>query len=277
MTYDSSRVWFITGASTGFGRAIARAALAAGNRVVATARDTTALADLASDPKVLALHLDVTDQATIDDAVRDALGAFGRIDVLVNNAGYGLRGAIEELDDADLRKQFDTNVFGVLAVTRAVLPTMRQQGSGLILQMSSVGGVTVALGGAAYAGTKFALEGLSEALAAEVAYFGIKVVLVEPGPFRTDFAGRSIRWAEPLAAYEPVLDAERTRFDAQDGQQPGDPDRAAEVILTIADMAEPPLRVPLGPQSFDRIRAALTARLAALDEIEPLARDTSYR
>lgn len=274
----TSKVWLITGASTGFGRSITTAALAAGHRVVATARDTATLADIGaeSEDKLLTLRLDVTDGATIDAAVGSALDAFGRIDVLVNNAGYGLRGALEELDEADLRAQFDTNVFGALAVTRAVLPIMREQGDGLILQMSSVGGVTPALGGSAYAGTKFALEGVSEALAAEVAPFGIKVVLIEPGPFRTDFAGRSIRWATPMPAYEPVLGEERTRFDAQDGRQPGDPDRGARVILHIADMVDPPLRVPLGPQAFDRIRAALSTRLADLDALEPLARDTSY-
>ena len=249
---------------------------AAGHRVVATARDIVSIADVDGVKNLLTLRLDVTDTDTIDAAVNEAITAFGRIDVLVNNAGYGLRGAIEELDDADLRAQFDTNVFGVLAVTKAVLPIMRTQGSGLIMQMSSVGGVTPALGGAAYAGTKFALEGLSEALAAEVAHFGIKVVLIEPGPFRTDFAGRSIRWADPIAAYEPVLGAERTRFDAQDGRQPGDPDRGAQVVLRVAEMSDPPLRVPLGPQAFDRIRAALTTRLADLDTLEPLARDTSY-
>ncbi|RMI27985.1 oxidoreductase [Nocardia stercoris] len=273
-----NQVWLVTGTSSGFGRAIANAVLAAGGRVVATARDTAALKDIHehAPDRVLPLRVDVTDPATITAAVDVAVAHFGRIDVLVNNAGYGYRGAIEESSDRDLRDLMETNVFGLIAVTKAVLPVMRAQGSGHIVQMSSVGGVRARLGGAPYALTKFAVEGLSEGMSYELAPFGIGVTIVEPGPFRTDFAGRSVRWADPLPAYEPVMAAERTRFEAQNGAQPGDPDRAAAAILRAVAMDPPPLRLPLGPESFAGIRATLTERLAELDELESWAADTGF-
>lgn len=272
------RVWFVTGASTGLGRAQARAALAHGDRVVATARDVGAVKDLvdAAPGRALALPLDVTDSGSAREAVRAALDAFGRIDVLVNNAGYGLRGAIEDIDETELRRQFETNVFGVLTVTRAVLPAMRRQRSGHIVQLSSVGGVVAMLGGAAYAGTKFALEGLSEGLAAEVAHLGIKVTIVEPGPFRTDFAGRSIVWAVPSDDYAPVMVPAKERFDVWDGTQPGDPMKAAAAVIAVVEMDEPPLRLPLGPEAFDRIRDRLDSRIRELDEVEAIGRPTDF-
>ncbi|RTL66978.1 MAG: SDR family NAD(P)-dependent oxidoreductase [Pseudonocardiaceae bacterium] len=275
---SDEKVWFVTGTSTGFGRLIAQEALAAGDRVVATARDPRSLDDLvaAAPDRVRAVALDVTDPAAVTAAVAEAVDAFGRIDVLVNNAGYGLRGAIEEFTDDQLRQVFETNVFGLLAVTRAVLPTMRAQGSGLIVQMSSVGGVTSRLGSTAYAGTKFAVEGLSEGLATEVAHLGIKVVICEPGPFRTDFAGRSIRWSEPMDAYAPVLGPERERFAAEDGRQPGDPLAAAKVIVGLAREEDPPLRLPMGGAAFRRIREHLTTRLADLDAVAPLGLELDY-
>ena len=275
---DDRKVWFVTGTSTGFGRLIAEEALAAGDLVVATARDPRSVDDLAAaaPDRVRALALDVTDGPAVTKAVAEAVEAFGRIDVLVNNAGYGLRGAIEEFTDAELRQVFETNVFGLLAVTRAVLPTMRAQGSGLIVQMSSVGGVTSRLGGTAYAGTKFAVEGLSEGLAAEVAHLGIKVVICEPGPFRTDFAGRSIRWSQPMEAYAPVLGPERERFAAEDGNQPGDPLAAAKVIVGLARAENPPLRLPMGHAAFRRIRETLTTRLADLDVVAPLGLELDH-
>ena len=272
------RVWFITGTSSGFGREIARAALDAGDRVVATARRVAGLADLVDQApdRVRAVALDVTDPVAVRAAVDVAVAEFGRIDVVVNNAGYGSRGALEELSDEQVRAQFDVNVFGVLDVLRAVLPVMRGQRSGHVVQMSSVGGVTTTLGGAAYAATKFALEGLSEALALEVAPLGIRVTLVEPGPFRTDFAGRSAAHGEPIEDYALILDPARERFLAQDGRQPGDPVRAAQAVVDLVGMDEPPLRLPLGAAAFDRIRAQLATRLADLDAVEPLGRDTDF-
>ncbi|PSR57944.1 MULTISPECIES: oxidoreductase [Nocardia] len=277
MTTD--HVWFITGTSSGFGRAIAEAVLADGGSVVATARKTESLAELRdrAPERVLVAQLDVTDPASITAAVEEARVRFGRIDVLVNNAGYGLRGALEECDDEQLRALMETNVWGLISVTKAVLPLMRAQRSGHIVQLSSVGGVRARLGGTPYALSKFAVEGLSEGLSYEVAPFGIKVTIVEPGPFRTDFAGRSIQWAESMPEYAPVFAEERERFQAQDGAQPGDPARAAAAVLRAVAMDEPPLRLPLGPEAFAGIRATLTQRLADLDELEPWAADTGFR
>lgn len=277
MTTD--HVWFITGTSSGFGRAIAEAVLADGGSVVATARKTESLAELRdrAPERVLVAQLDVTDPASITAAVEEARVRFGRIDVLVNNAGYGLRGALEECDDEQLRALMETNVWGLISVTKAVLPLMRAQRSGHIVQLSSVGGVRARLGGTPYALSKFAVEGLSEGLSYEVAPFGIKVTIVEPGPFRTDFAGRSIQWAESMPEYAPIFAEERERFQAQDGAQPGDPARAAAAVLRAVAMDEPPLRLPLGPEAFAGIRATLTQRLADLDELEPWAADTGFR
>lgn len=270
-------VWLITGASAGFGRAIALEAARRGDQVVATARDVAALDDLVREhPGVVTARLDVTDTATIRAACDTALREFGRLDVLVNNAGYGLRGAVEEWDLAEFDAQWSTNVTGPVLTTRAVLPTMRQQRSGWIVQLSSVGGVTSALGGSAYATTKFALEGLSEGLAAEVSGFGVDVTLLEPGPFRTEFAGRSTRWSRQLPAYAEVLAQPYARFRDQHDRQPNSPERAAEIIVDLAHAEQRPLRLPMGPESFDRIRAALTQRLADLPALEEIARDTAY-
>lgn len=278
----AGRVWLITGTSSGFGRAIARVALERGHRVVATARRVEDVADLASQApeqepeRVRVAALDVTDPAAVRAAVDLAVAEFGRIDVVVNNAGYGSRGAFEEFTEAQVRDQFEVNVFGAFAVTRAVLPVMRVQGSGHVIQMSSLAGVRSALGGSVYSATKFALEGMSEGLAAEVADLGIKVTMIEPGPFRTDFAGRSPARAEPMPAYAEVLDESRARFAALHGTQPGDPERAARIVVDVADLADPPLRLPLGPSAFDSIRQTLAARRAELDAVEPLGRDTDF-
>jgi NAD(P)-dependent dehydrogenase (short-subunit alcohol dehydrogenase family) len=271
-------VWFITGTSTGLGRALAQEVIADGDRLVATARDTRTLDDLVAlaPDRVRALPVDVTDPTAVRLAVDTALKDFGRIDVLVNNAGYALRGALEELSETELRRQFDTNVFGALDVTRAVLPAMRAQRSGCIVQMSSVGGVLATLGGTAYAGTKFALEGLSEGLAAEVAHLGIHVLIVEPGPFRTDFTGRSVRWADPIDDYRSALDPAKEQFLAMHGTQPGDPARAARAIITATRMDDPPLRLPLGANAVDRIRERLQQRLREVDTVEPLGRPTDF-
>ncbi|MFG2793497.1 oxidoreductase [Streptomyces sp. NPDC048419] len=273
-----AKVWFITGTSTGLGRALAEEVIADGHRLVATARDTSTLDDLVAQApdRVRALPLDVTDPAAVRLAVDTAVKEFGGIDVLVNNAGYALRGALEEVSDTELRRQFDTNVFGALDVTRAVLPTLRAQRSGCIVQISSVGGVMATLGGTAYAGTKFALEGLSEGLAAEVAPFGIHVLIVEPGPFRTDFTGRSVRWADPIDDYRSALDPAKKQFQAMHGTQPGDPARAARAVITATQMEKPPLRLPLGANAVDRIRERLQQRLQEVDTVESLGRPTDF-
>lgn len=268
-----AKVWLVTGASRGLGRAIAEAAQAQGDIVVATARDTASIAGSFAH----ALPLDVRQQASIDDAVAESIRAHGRIDVLVNNAGHGLVGAVEELTDDDLRYLLDVNLLGVLRVTRAVLPHMRERGGGHVVQMSSVGGVVANPGHAAYAATKFALEGLSEALAGEVAPWGIRVTIVEPGPFRTEFAGRSMHHATPIAAYaETSAGRMRDRFAAMDGRQPNDPDKAALAILAAVEDPTSPLRLPLGPDTVDRINDKLTGQLADVERCAEVARATLY-
>ncbi|WP_244231272.1 SDR family NAD(P)-dependent oxidoreductase [Saccharomonospora piscinae] len=265
----------MTGAGSGLGRAVAEAARAQGDRVVATARDTSVLADFDD-----ALTLDVHNPRSVDAAVAETIHRHERIDVLVNNAGHGLVGAVEELSDDDLRTVLETNVFGVLRTTRAVLPHLRAARSGHIVQMSSVGGVVANPGHAAYATSKFALEGMSEALAAEVAPWGIRVTLVEPGPFRTQFAGRSMRYSTPLDVYADTPAGQlRQRFAEQDGRQPNDPAQAARHILSAVDDPAPPLRLPLGPEAADRIREKLLAQTAELDALNtrsPSIRDTRF-
>jgi NAD(P)-dependent dehydrogenase (short-subunit alcohol dehydrogenase family) len=280
MNAGTARRWFITGAGAGFGRTIAEAALDRGDAVVVTARTPAALDDLAATApdRVLALPLDVTDHDQVASAVAAAV-ASGGVDVLVNNAGHGLVGAVEELTDADLRALLEVNVLGPMALTRALLPHLRERGSGHIVQMSSVGGVIGNPGHAAYAMTKFALEGLSEALAGEVAPF------VEPGPFRTAFAGRSMRFSAANPAYAGTPAGQlRARMADQDGRQPGDPVRAARVIVDQVHGAdhgglggEPtPLRLPLGENAVRRIGVRLRERLAELDGVADLARSADF-
>ena len=273
-----AKVWLVTGASSGLGRAVAGAVQARGRAgqgdiVVATARDTAAIADDFAD----VLRVDVRDQATVDAAVEHTIRTHGRVDVLVNSAGHGLVGAVEELSDSDLRQVLDVNLLGAVRMTRAVLPHMRDQRSGHMVQLSSVGGVVGNPGHAAYAASKFALEGLSEALAGEVAPWGIRVTIVEPGPFRTAFAGRSIHYADRLDAYAQTPAGRlRERFADQDGHQPGDPDKAARAILAAVDDPASPLRLPLGSAAVDRIRAKLPAQLDDLASCEATARGAEY-
>jgi NAD(P)-dependent dehydrogenase (short-subunit alcohol dehydrogenase family) len=271
----AARVWLVTGAASGFGREIVRAALDRGDGVVVAVRDPAAVADLAVRPGALVVRLDVTDPVAVAAAVAAAHERFGRIDVLVNNAGRGLVGALEETTPEQVRALVEINVFGVLAMTRAVLPGMRERGGGHLVQLSSVGGVVANPGHACYAMTKFALEGVSEGLAAELAPFGIRVTIVEPGPFRTASAGRSMVRSTPLAAYAgtPAADL-RAALAEQDGRQPGDPARAAAAVLRCVDDPGAPLRLPLGDRAVDRIRAKLTAQLADLDAWEDVARAT---
>ena len=277
MTSTDSRVWFITGSSSGFGRAIARAALGAGDRVVATARRPASLEDLAgaAPDRVLALPLDVTDHAQIDAAIGAARSRFGPIDVLVNSAGYGSVGAVEELDDGELRALMDTMFFGALDLTRAVLPLMRAQGHGAIVQLSSMGGQVAPPGFGAYCAAKFALEAISEALAAEVAPLGIRVLIVEPGAFRTAFGGGAMQRSRDIGVYAGTVGPTRAAVDAMDGSQPGDPERAAAAILTALDSATAPLRLALGDDAVDAIGGALDRRRADLDAWEPVSRSTA--
>jgi NAD(P)-dependent dehydrogenase (short-subunit alcohol dehydrogenase family) len=263
----SSRVWFITGTSSGLGRAIAQAALDHGDRVVATARSTDRIADLERDfaDRAVALPLDVTDPDQARAAIDAAVDAFGRIDVVVNNAGYGALGALEELSDEELRSQFETNLFGALQVTRAALPQLRRQRSGHIVQLSSLSATVANPGESAYVGSKAALEGVSESLAKEVAHLGIRVTIVQPGPFRTDFAGRSLQKTDPIDDYADTVGAARELIGQLDGNQPNDPTRGAEAIIRAIESTDPPLHLALGEDAIHAIRANLDDQRAELD------------
>jgi NAD(P)-dependent dehydrogenase (short-subunit alcohol dehydrogenase family) len=279
MTTNQPRVWLITGASSGFGRAIADAALAAGDVVVAAARRTGALADLvASAPeRATALALDITDADRIRAAVAEVVDQHGRIDVLVNNAGRGAIGAAEETSDSELRALMDLHFFGPAALTRAVLPGMRERGTGAIVQMSSMGGRFTFPGVGAYSATKFALEGWSEALAKEVDRFGIRVLIVEPGAFRTSFNGPgALLMSKPIAAYDDQIEPLRTGMPDDDGKQPGDPAKAAAAILLALDSENPPLRLALGNDAVDAIAESLDSAKAELAAWERVGRSAVF-
>jgi NAD(P)-dependent dehydrogenase (short-subunit alcohol dehydrogenase family) len=272
-------VWFITGCSTGFGRELAKILLARGYRVVPTARDPAKVADLVEGhtATALALGLDVEKQPQIEAAVEAARRKFGRIDVLVNNAGYGYLAAIEEGDDADIRAMFETNFFGLAALTRAVLPIMRAQKSGAIVNISSMGGFIGFPGSGYYAATKFAVEGLSESLSKEVSPFGVKVLIVEPGPFRTDWAGRSLKTPKhPIDAYAETAIARRQQTQGYSGSQPGDPVRGVEAIIAAVEQPNPPLRLPLGNFAYDAMGAELEAVRKEHAAVEAAARGADY-
>src|SRR4051812_35212221 len=243
-----AEVWLITGSAKGLGRAIAEAVLAAGDKLIATARNPQQLSDLVEryGDNVRAIALDVTDERAAIAAVQLAIDVFGRLDVLVNNAGYGNLAAIEDTTIQDFRAQLETNLFGVVNLTKAAIPVMRRQGAGRILQFSSVGGRVGPIGRGAYAAAKWGVEGFSEVLAKEVGPLGIKVTIIEPGGFRTDFAGSSTTIREGRPEYDSTVGA-AARFQRRyNGAQPGDPVRAAAVILYIASFDEPPLRLLLG-------------------------------
>ncbi|MFE2854395.1 SDR family oxidoreductase [Streptomyces lavendulae] len=268
----TQKIWFITGASRGFGREWAIAALERGDSVAATARDLSTLGDLRDKygERLLPLRLDVTDRDADFAAVRQAHERFGRLDVVVNNAGYGHFGMIEELTEAEARAQLETNLFGALWVTQAALPFLREQGSGHILQVSSIGGVSAFPLVGIYHASKWALEGMSQALAQEVAAFGIKVTLIEPGGFATDWAGSSSSTSEPLPAYadlhQDVQEQRRKRVGT-----PGDPTASAAAVLKIVDADEPPLRCFFGSAPLGIAKADYEQRLAVWEKWQPVA------
>jgi len=273
-------VWFITGASRGFGLEITKVALERGDSVVATARNPQSVIDALPDAgaRLLAVELDVHRPAQITAAVDAAIAKFGRIDVLINNAGRGLLGAVEEASDAAVRAVYDTNVFGTLNVLRAVLPTMRDQRGGRIINLSSIGGFAGSAGWGIYNSTKFAVEGFSEALAKEVAPLGILVTIVEPGYFRTDFLDGSSLHTEAtvIADYAETAGAMRRKAGELNHEQPGDPVRAVEAIMTIAESLEPPLRIQLGSDAFASVADKLAAVGAEQRRWRDLAVSTDF-
>jgi NAD(P)-dependent dehydrogenase (short-subunit alcohol dehydrogenase family) len=270
--------WFITGASSGFGYAFAEHALAQGYNVVAAARDVSKLQALAAraPERVLPVTLDVDRAGDATSAVEAALARFGRIDVLINNAGYGIVGALEETPEHELRALMETNFFGVIRMIQAVLPTLRRQHSGAIVNMSSLGGQLSFPGFSAYSATKFALEGASEALAQEVAPFGIKVLIVEPGQFRTNLAGAGMRHMPIIDAYRDVVGGTRDFAHQMHGTQQGDPRRAAQAIDRALAAGTRPLRLQLGADAVDAVRAHAQAMLADMDAWEPISRATAF-
>jgi NAD(P)-dependent dehydrogenase (short-subunit alcohol dehydrogenase family) len=255
------KTWLVTGSSRGFGKVWARAALARGDRVAGTARNPADVADLVAEygEAFLAVPLDVTDRTAVFSAVDRVRDRFGRLDVVVNNAGYGLFGMVEELTEAELRDQMETNLFGATWVTQAVLPVLRERGGGRLLQVSSVGGVVAQAGLGGYHASKWALEGLSQALAEEVRPFGIHVTIVEPVGFATDWRGTSAVRAEALPAYQPLREAMASRPAGAAGL--GDPAASGAAMLELADQPDPPLRCFLGAGGLARVRADYEGRL----------------
>jgi len=271
--------WLITGCSTGLGRALAEAVLAAGHQAVVTARDAATVSDLAQahPDAALALSLDVTDGAQVRAAVRQAEERFGGVDVLVNNAGYGYRAAVEEGDEADVQRLFDTNFFGAVAMVKAVLPGMRARRSGAVVNVSSIGAQICPPGSGYYAAVKAALEGMSGSLRKELQPLGIQVVAVEPGGFRTDFAGRSLtQSAEPIADYAETAGPRRKENDTVHGTQPGDPDRAAQAIITAVESGSAPGLLLLGTDALAAAEAVLDARRAELEQWRELSAGTDF-
>lgn len=271
-------VWFVTGASRGLGAEITREALDRGHSVIATARDASAvLRAYPHEPDgLLAVDADVTEPEQLRAAVEAGLARFGRLDIVANNAGYGLVGAIEETSDAAVRALFDVNVFGVLNTLRATLPTLRAQRSGHVLNIGSVGGFATAPAVGLYGASKFALEGISEALHGELAPLGVRVTIVEPGGFRTDFLSKLSMRVEPasIADYAAGAGPVREALAANDGRQPGDPVKAAKAVVDITEAADPPLRLQLGADAVERIEAKLDLVRRELDQWRHVALST---
>lgn len=272
-------VWFITGCSTGFGRELARLILEQGGRAVVTARSRERVADLVEghEEQALALALDVTDSAQIDEAVKAAEAKFGSIDILVNNAGYGYQASCEEGEDAAIRAQFEANVFGLFAMTRAVLPGMRERRRGHVINISSVAGFIGFPSSGYYAATKHAVEGWSDALKAEVEPLGIHVTCVEPGPFRTDWAGRSLQQTPTrIDDYADTVKARMENTSGVSGRQPGDPVRAAQAMIDLVALARPPRHLVLGAWGVDQVIAHLERTLAEIRDWREVGEATDY-
>ncbi|PZS36657.1 MAG: short-chain dehydrogenase/reductase [Pseudonocardiales bacterium] len=278
-TNNSAQTWIITGASKGFGRALAEAALAVGDQVVVAVRNPASVADLADahPDRCAVARYDARDTAGAENLVRKAVDGFGRVDVLVNNAGRALIGAAEETSDEQLRELMDLHLFGPAALVRAALPLMRSQGGGTIVQMSSQGGRLSFPGVSTYSASKFALEGWSEALAGEVAPFGIRVILVEPSRFRTAFnAADVLEFTEAADTYRDTLAAVRADMAGADGVQEGDPAKAADIIVGLAHAEQVPLRLPLGAEAVDRLSAAYRQGLAGVQAWAEVARSADF-
>jgi NAD(P)-dependent dehydrogenase (short-subunit alcohol dehydrogenase family) len=276
---ENSPVWFITGCSSGLGRALADRVLEQGHRCALTARDPTQLSEIvAAHPETsLPIALDVNKQAELDEAVAATEAAFGGIDVLVNNAGYGYLAAVEEGEESEVRAMFETNFFAVTALLRRVLPGMRARRRGHIVNISSIGGLLGNPGSGYYNASKFAIEGLTQALAKEVGPHGIRVTLIEPGPFRTDWAGRSLRMVKaPLDAYAGTFGVRRTLLLQSAGKQPGDPVRAADAIIKVVASADPPLHLLLGKSSIERMREKLDELRRSIDDWEEVTRSADF-
>jgi NAD(P)-dependent dehydrogenase (short-subunit alcohol dehydrogenase family) len=276
---NTSRVWFITGSSTGFGRVLAEILLKRGERVAVTARNPDQIEDLVVGYKDtgLALALDVNQPKQITAAVAGAEKFFGRIDVLVNNAGYGYLASVEEGEDAEVRAMFETNLFGLLAVTKAVLPGMRARRTGHIVNISSIGGLVANPSTGYYSATKFALEALSESLAKEVEPLGIRVTAIEPGPFRTDWAGRSLKVAKAsIPDYVDTAGARSRQIAERSGKQPGDPVRASEAIIAIVEADQPPRNLFLGNIAVDMAREKLAYLSKSIDQWQALSLGTDF-
>ena len=279
MTHETTPVWFVTGSSSGFGLELAKAVIARGWRAVVTARNNASVTALAQghEQTVLPAAVDVTKPDQIKDAVAAADQRFGRIDVLVNNAGYGYQSAIEEGEEEKIRAQFDANVFGLFAVTRVVLPIMRRQRSGHIINITSIGGLVGFAASGYYAASKHAVEGWSDSLLAEVRPLGIKVTCVEPGPFRTEWAGRSlIQTPNRIDDYAETAGARMETTSGYSGKQAGDPARAAQAMIRITEVENPPRHLPLGPWAIEQATKKMHAILTDVDEWRELALATSY-
>lgn len=274
---ENTKTFFITGVSSGFGRAIANAALAAGHTVIGTVRNERAAGEFIRERtgRAHARLVDVTAFDQVAPMAAEVEAQIGPVDVVINNAGYGHEGILEESPIEEMRRQFDVNVFGAVAVMKAFIPFMRQRRRGHIVNITSMGGYITMPGIAYYCASKFALEGISETLAKEVKGFGIAVTAVAPGSFRTDWAGRSmVRSARSIADYDPLFDPIRQARIDKSGKQLGDPDKAAQVILTLVEMADPPEHLLIGSDALGLVRAKLESTLASLERHEPLTRST---
>jgi NAD(P)-dependent dehydrogenase (short-subunit alcohol dehydrogenase family) len=273
-----TRNWLVTGSSRGFGRALCEAILDSGDSLLATARDPAQLAGLGDGRpgRLVTASLDVTDETQAQDAVATAIAEFGTLDVLINNAGYGDIGSVEDTPLASYRRQIETNLFGTIIMTKAVIPHMRERRQGHIVQFSSVGGRRGAPGRSAYSAAKWGVEGFSEVLAGEMALIGVRVTIVEPGGFRTDFAGSSTTIEAGRPEYDAVVGAAARMQRAYDGNQPGDPRRGAKAVLDVVNAENPPLRLPFGKDAVDAIEASDRARLEELERWRELSCSTDF-